>query len=65
MPSVSENRAFWDSDHGWLHAAEIWSSMWGSPEAQWHGTILPRIYHFLPAPTILEIATGMGAGRTS
>ncbi len=60
MPSVSENRAFWDSDHGWMHAGDIWSSMWGSPEAQWHGTILPRIYHFLPAQTILEIATGMG-----
>ena len=60
MPSVSKNRDFWDSELGWPHAGEVWSSRWGSPRAQWHGTILPRIHPFLPAPTILEIATGMG-----
>ena len=60
MPSVSENRDFWDSELGWPHAGDVWSSRWGSPRAQWYGTILPRIHEFLPAPAILEIATGMG-----
>lgn len=60
MPTVSENRRHWDSDLEWGNRGDGWSTLWGSPASQWHGTILPRIQQFLPAPTILEIATGMG-----
>jgi SAM-dependent methyltransferase len=60
VPSVDDNRVHWDSDVGWPHSGDAWSNLWGSPRAQWHGSILPRIYPFLPAPTILEIAMGMG-----
>ena len=60
MPSVEENRAFWESRYDWSHSGDEWSNMWGSPTSQWYGSILPRIRHFLPSPTILEIAPGMG-----
>ena len=32
----------------------------GRLDAQWHGSLLPRIRRFLPAGTILEIAPGYG-----
>lgn len=44
----------------WQDAGEEWSERWGTSQAQWSGTILPRIQHLLPAPTILEIGPGYG-----
>jgi SAM-dependent methyltransferase len=44
----------------WKDAGEEWSKPWGSSEAQWSGTILPRIRDYLPTGTILEIAPGFG-----
>ena len=60
MPTTAENAAIWDGRHDWSHGGEMWSERWGGSEAQWHGTLLPRIHRFLPAETILEIAPGYG-----
>ena len=49
-----------DIDYDWKDAGEEWSAPWGSSEAQWFGTIFPRISEYLPAGTILEIAPGFG-----
>jgi SAM-dependent methyltransferase len=60
VPTVADNRAMWDDWYEWLDRGEEWSAAWGGSEAQWRGTILPRIEQFLPARTILEIAPGFG-----
>jgi SAM-dependent methyltransferase len=60
MPSVADNRAMWDEWYERRDRGEEWSAAWGGSEAQWQGTILPRIERFLPARTILEIAPGFG-----
>ena len=44
----------------WKDAGEEWSAPWGTSSAQWSGAILPRIRDYLPAETILEIASGFG-----
>jgi len=49
-----------DIDYEWKEAGEEWSEPWGGSEAQWFGTIFPRISECLPAGTILEIAPGFG-----
>jgi 2-polyprenyl-3-methyl-5-hydroxy-6-metoxy-1,4-benzoquinol methylase len=49
-----------DIDYRWKDAGEEWSEPWGSSEAQWFGTVFPRISEYLPAATILEIAPGFG-----
>jgi SAM-dependent methyltransferase len=46
--------------YDWKEAGEEWSAPWGSSDAQWTGTIFPRIRTFLPTGTILEIAPGFG-----
>jgi SAM-dependent methyltransferase len=46
--------------YDWKDAGEEWSEPWGNSEAQWFGTILPRIRDYLPTLTILEIASGHG-----
>jgi SAM-dependent methyltransferase len=46
--------------YDWKDAGEEWSAPWGNSEAQWFGTILPRIRDCLPTKTILEIASGHG-----
>lgn len=60
MPSLQENLFMWDQSYGWPQDGNEWSEPWGGPEAEWFGTILPRIHRFLPARTILEIAPGFG-----
>jgi SAM-dependent methyltransferase len=60
MPSASWNLRTWDADYDWSQAGEEWSAPWGGSEAQWHGTLLPRIHRFFPAARILEIAPGYG-----
>lgn len=59
MPTVADNRAMWDG-YDWGGGGEEWSAAWGGSEAQWQGTILPRIEAFVPAGTILELAPGFG-----
>jgi SAM-dependent methyltransferase len=60
MPSIEENLEKWNNGYDWQSKGEPWSRNWGSSSAQWYGCIYPRIHNFLPAPTILEIAPGMG-----
>ena len=60
MPSIEENLDRWNEDYDWRLAGEPWSKPWGGATAQWYGCIYPRIQHFLPAASILEIAPGFG-----
>lgn len=59
MVSVSHNKAWWGA-YDWNAAGDEWSKPWGGAEAQWYGSLLPRIHRFLPAAEILEIACGYG-----
>ena len=60
MPTLDENKSAWNHTYHWSDAGEEWSIPWGISHMQWYGTILPRIHTFLPASTILEIASGFG-----
>src|SRR5579863_7248376 len=60
MPSVDENVERWNEGYDWSLAGDAWSKAWGGPDAQWEGCLFPRIGRFLPASSILEIATGFG-----
>ena len=60
MPSVEENLSTWDRSYDWTQGGDEWSSAWGGAEAEWFGTILPRIHSFILAGTVLEIAPGYG-----
>jgi SAM-dependent methyltransferase len=60
MPSLEENLHRWDREFEWKEGGDEWSSHWGTARAQWHWAILPRIFEFLPASNILEIAPGHG-----
>jgi SAM-dependent methyltransferase len=65
--SIDANRFAWNDSKFWdeeFHDGESWSSGWGSSQAQWQGTILPRISKWLPSSTILEIAPGHGRWST-
>src|SRR5256885_10109383 len=46
--------------YDWKDAGEEWSAPWGTSNAQWSGTILPRIRDCVPTGTILEIGPGYG-----
>lgn len=60
MPTLEWNKNLWDGAYDWGNKGEIWSKRWGGCEAQWFGTLYPRIHRFLPADHILEIAPGYG-----
>ncbi len=60
MPSLDENKRRWTESYAWEDAGEEWSRAWGGSEAQWFGSIFPRLHAFLPAGTVLEIAPGYG-----
>lgn len=60
MPTIQENKSFWDEQYDWEGRGDEWSEGWGGPTMQWFGTILPRMHRFLPAEVILEIAPGFG-----
>ncbi len=63
MPSIDENRRLWGTTYNWAGRGEEWSEVWGGSEAQWTGSILPRIRALLPVRRALEI--GCGHGRWS
>jgi SAM-dependent methyltransferase len=46
--------------YDWKDAGEEWSEPWGTSQAQWLESILPRIREHLPAQTIVEIGCGFG-----
>ncbi|MBS7812535.1 class I SAM-dependent methyltransferase [Roseococcus pinisoli] len=60
MPDLELNASYWGTDYDWAAGGEEWSAVWGGSEAQWFGSLLPRIHRFLPAGSILEIAQGFG-----
>ena len=60
MPTVEFNKQFWGERYAWKKGGDEWSGPWGGAEAQWYGSILPRIHAFVPAGAILEIAPGFG-----
>jgi SAM-dependent methyltransferase len=59
MPSIEQNEHEWSS-YDWAGAGDEWSLLWGGPDYQWWGTLLPRLHEFVPTGTILEIAPGYG-----
>ncbi|MGE0142333.1 MAG: class I SAM-dependent methyltransferase [Planctomycetota bacterium] len=59
MPTRDENIASW-TNYDWSQRGDDWSSSWGSSRMLWFRTLLPRIFHFLPAQHVLEIAPGFG-----
>ena len=60
VPDLNWNKTVWDNSYHWNDAGEEWSTTWGGSEAQWFGSISPRVHRFLPAQRILEIAPGFG-----
>ena len=59
MPDVNWNLIAWDG-YDWSDRGEGFSEPWGGSEAQWFGSLYPRLHRFLPAKNILEIGPGMG-----
>ena len=59
MPDIESNERWW-RERDWTNRGDGWSRRWGGPDYQWWGMLYPRIREFLPAGTILEIATGYG-----
>lgn len=60
MPNLAWNKNFWDGDYNWSGRGEEWSHFWGSSEAQWFGSLYPRLHRFLPTGNLLEIAPVFG-----
>ncbi len=60
MPDLGWNKAQWDGGYTWSEHGEEWSKSWGGSEAQWFGSLYPRLHRFLPVRNILEIAPGYG-----
>lgn len=60
MPTLRENFDTWTQYYDWSQKGEEWSEGWGGSEAEWFGSIYPRVHAFLPAGTIVEIAPGYG-----
>jgi SAM-dependent methyltransferase len=60
MSSIEGNRDVWQHGYDWPDGGEEWSAAWGGSDMQWHTTWMPRLHCFLPASTILEIASGFG-----
>jgi SAM-dependent methyltransferase len=61
MPDLLWNKKVWDGpSYDWSHAGEKWSKGWGGSEAQWFGSLYPRLHRILPARRILEVAPGYG-----
>jgi SAM-dependent methyltransferase len=60
MPDLQWNRDTWDRWYDWRAGGEEWSIPWGTSQAQWFATLLPRVGTFLPAQSVLEIGPGFG-----
>lgn len=59
MASVEENREAW-TNWDWNQQGDEWSTPWGGTAALWYGALLPRLHHWLPTGTLLEIGPGSG-----
>ena len=60
MVSVDFNKKWWGSDYDWAESGDEWSAPWGGAEAQWYGSLFPRIHRYLPTGQAVEIACGYG-----
>lgn len=60
MPDLDWNKGTWDGSYDWSKAGDEWSASWGTSEAMWFATIMPRVAFALPASMVLEIAPGHG-----
>lgn len=60
MVSVSHNKVWWGENYDWAEQGDEWSLPWGGAEAQWFGSLYPRIHRYLAGGEILEIACGYG-----
>jgi SAM-dependent methyltransferase len=60
MPDIGWNKTVWDGSYDWAAGGEEWSAAWGGSEAQWFGSLYPRLHRVLPAERVLEIAPGFG-----
>jgi SAM-dependent methyltransferase len=60
MPDLKWNRETWGEFYKWPDQGEEWSEYWGGSEAQWFGSLYPRLHRALPARRILEIGPGFG-----
>jgi SAM-dependent methyltransferase len=60
LNDIKTNYITWNAEYGWPEDGNEWSHAWGSKDAQWQASILPRIAPWLPARSILEIAPGHG-----
>ncbi len=58
MADTDANLGSWDKD--WGHDGDDWSRAWGSTDAMWRGSVLPRIGRYLPTGSSLEIAPRRG-----
>jgi ubiquinone/menaquinone biosynthesis C-methylase UbiE len=58
MATIAKNRRVWES-YDWSKRGDEWSVDWGGPEAQWEGSIFPRIRKYLHGD-VVEIAPGFG-----
>ena len=43
MPDLQWNIAAWDGSYDWSTGGEEWSQVWGGSEAQWFGSLYPRL----------------------
>jgi SAM-dependent methyltransferase len=61
MPTIVENVDRWEH-HPWAQGGDEWSPAQCAEGTWvlWQRTILPRIYRFVPAETIVEIGPGFG-----
>ena len=60
MPDLEWNKSTWDGRYNWSGRGDEWSAPWGTSEAMFFASIMPRIAFGFPAATILEIAPGHG-----
>jgi hypothetical protein len=47
MPTIAENKDLFDSSYDWSRGGEEWSQWWGMAQAQWAGSLYPRVFPFL------------------
>ena len=59
-PTIEDNVSCFGKEYSWPDEGNEWSVPWGGTPYLWYGTIFPRIFPFLPATNILEIAPGFG-----
>jgi SAM-dependent methyltransferase len=60
VPTLEHNLSLWNTRYAWREQGDEWSQPWGGVDAQWYGSILPRIHQYVPAGSIVEIAPGFG-----